>query len=78
LGFVFPLNSELNVFADWNGRAGPGGIGTEERSSVRLGAQVSAAGLYWDAAFIVGFKDTDPTTGLAVGLSKDFDFPVFK
>ncbi len=78
LACVYALQDDLNIIADWNGRAGAGGIGTEERSSLRLGAQVNAAGLYWDAAFILGFKDTDPETGLTVGLSKDFSISWFK
>lgn len=78
LAAEYPVTPDISVLADWYGRAGPGGFGTEEQSRLRVGARINAAGLYWDAALLVGFLDTDPSTGLIVGLSKDFNFPFLK
>jgi len=75
---LVPVTQDIRVFAEWYGRAGPGGIGTEEQSRVRAGAQIDVAGLYWDAAVFFGLRDTDPATGVIVGLSKDFNLSFLK
>ena len=78
LAAEYPVSSEIALMGDWYGRTGPGGYGTEDQSRFRLGARINAAGLYWDAALLVGFLDTDPSTGLIVGISKDFSFPFLR
>ncbi len=72
---IHPLHDQVNLVVDAYGRVGAGGIGTEEQSLVRLGTQVKAAGLYWDVALFLGFRDTDPSSGLVVGVSKEFRLP---
>ncbi len=72
LAFLCPLNTRFNLVGEWNGRAGPGGVGTEEQSLLRVGAQIKAAGFYWDAGVAAGLEETDPSWGLLVGLSKRF------
>ena len=72
---IYPLRSGINLVADAHGRAGPSGIGNEEQTLLRLGSQIQAAGLFWDVALLVGLRDTDPSSGLILGVSKDFDFP---
>ena len=74
---IYPLFPHLNVVADLNGRVGSGGIGTEERSILRLGSQISALGFRWDLGVLVGLRETDPSTGVIVGLSHDFSLPAF-
>jgi len=74
---MHPLHNQINLVVDAYGRVGAGGIGTEEQSLLRLGAQVKAAGLYWDLALFLGFRDTDPSSGLVVGVSKEFRLPFF-
>lgn len=78
IAMLVPVSPTISVVADWNGRAGSGGIGTEEQALFRIGAQVKAENIYWDVAIQFGFRDTDPDTGLVVGLSKDFNFPLFR
>ncbi|MDA2933307.1 hypothetical protein MYX82_03080 [Acidobacteria bacterium AH-259-D05] len=75
VALIYPLHNSVNLLADASGRAGPGAVGTEEQSSLRLGAQIKAAGLYWDVASLVGFRDTDPSTGVVLGVSKEFKLP---
>ncbi len=72
---IYSLSPGLAVLADWHGRAGPGGIGTEEQSMLRFGTQIETAGVIWDAALQFGLRRTDPSTGIIVGISRDFDLP---
>ena len=74
---IYPVSPQISVFADLNGRAGSGGIGTEEQSILRIGGQVNALGVRWDIGFLAGLYDTDPSTGVMVGLSHDFNLPSF-
>lgn len=67
------VNPDVRVVCDWHGRAGPGGVGTEEQSTIRTGLQVRSGSFVWDGAFILGLRATDPETGIAVGLTYDFD-----
>ena len=71
----YSINPRLRVVADTYGRVGPGGIGTEEQSRLRLGAQIQQGGLFWDVGAMVGFRDTDPSYGLIIGISKQFRMP---
>jgi len=77
LALMHPLNDQINLVVDTYGRVGAGGIGTEEQSLLRLGTQVKAAGLYWDVALFLGFRHTDPSSGLVMGVSKEFRLPMF-
>jgi hypothetical protein len=74
---IYPVHPSIRVFFDLNGRAGSGGIGTEEQSVLRFGGQISALGLRWDLGVLAGLHDTDPSTGVIVGLSHDFTLPSF-
>jgi hypothetical protein len=74
---MHPLHDQINLVVDAYGRVGAGGIGTEEQSLLRFGTQVKAAGLYWDVALFLGFRDTDPSSGLVIGVSKEFSLPPF-
>ncbi len=76
LAAVHPLGDGINLVVDAYGRVGAGGIGTEEQSLLRLGTQIDAAGLVWDVALSLGFRHTDPSSGLVVGVSKEFNFPL--
>ncbi len=73
---LHPLADGINLVVDAYGRLGAGGIGTEEQSLLRLGTQINAAGLVWDVALSLGFRHTDPSSGLVVGVSKEFNFPL--
>jgi len=69
---LYSVAPRLRILGDFYGRVGQGGIGTEERSRLRIGSQIRAAGFYWDAGLLLGFQDTDPDFGIIFGLSKDF------
>ena len=74
-GLIYSVNPQISVIGDTYGRLGPGGIGTEEQSRLRLGAQIQGGGLYWDIGALVGFRETDPSYGLIIGISKQFRMP---
>lgn len=76
LAAIYEFNPRVRFLVDLYGREGPGGVGTEDQSLLRLGTQLQAVGLYWDAALFLGLKDTDPDTGLIVGVSKEFNYSV--
>ena len=48
-------------------------LGTEDFSEARLGAQIRALGVRWYAAGIIGTSKRAPKTGLAIGLTYDWD-----
>ncbi|MFQ5741186.1 MAG: transporter [Acidobacteriota bacterium] len=67
---TFAATPKLNLLAEVYGRTGPGGIGTEDRARLRAGVQIRAGGAYWDIAALVGFNDSDPSSGVIIGVSK--------
>ena len=48
-------------------------LGTEDFSEARLGAQIRALGVRWYAAGIFGTSNRAPRTGLAIGVTYDWD-----
>jgi hypothetical protein len=72
-GAKFAAHPRINIVGEIYGRAGPGGIGTEEQTRVRAGLQIVTGKTYWDVAGFWGFQDTDPSSGILVGLSHGFD-----
>ena len=75
LGGIFRVNKTVNLAAEVNGRANTRGgtapLGTESRSEFRLGLQVKAAGLRFDAAGIKGLNEFSPRSGVTFGVTYD-------
>jgi hypothetical protein len=80
LAGIFRVNKSVNIASEVNGRAntrkGGAPLGTESQSEFRLGVQVKAAGLRFDAAGIKGLAGTSPRTGVTFGITYDSP-PVF-
>jgi hypothetical protein len=80
LAGIFRVNKTVNIASEINGRAntrkGGAPLGTESQSEFRLGVQVKAAGLRFDAAGIKGLAGTSPRTGVTFGITYDSP-PVF-
>lgn len=74
---IYPVTKRFNVVGEVNGRHSTRTpqLGTEDRSTARLGFQLSAAGLRFDAASIFGLSKFSPRTGLTFGVT--YDFPAF-
>jgi hypothetical protein len=75
LGGIFRVNKTVNLAAEVNGRANTRGgaapLGTESRGEFRLGLQVKAAGLRFDAAGIKGLTEFSPRSGVTFGVTYD-------
>jgi hypothetical protein len=72
LATIFPVHRRVNLVAEIHGRDGPRRLGTESQSQVRVGAQVRAAGIRWDVAALAGLKQLDADTGVALGVTYEF------
>ncbi len=76
LAGIYTVNERLNIVGEVNGfhstrRRAP--LGTEDYSEARIGAQLRALGVRWNAAAIFGLSDRAPRTGFALGVTYDWD-----
>jgi hypothetical protein len=75
LAGIFRVNKSVNLATEVSGRANTRGgnapLGTESLSEFRMGVQVKAAGLRFDAAGIKGLTDFSPRTGITFGITYD-------
>jgi hypothetical protein len=76
LAGVYTASDRVNIVGEVNGfhstrKRAP--LGTEDFSEARLGAQIRALGVRWNAAGIVGLSDRAPRSGLAFGITYDWD-----
>jgi hypothetical protein len=76
LAGTYAASDRLNVVGEVNGfhstrKTAP--LGTEDFSEARLGAQIRALGVRWYAAGIFGVSKRAPKTGLAFGITYDWD-----
>jgi hypothetical protein len=75
LAGIYKLSDRINLLGEVNGfhstrKHAP--VGTEDFSEARLGAQVCALGLRWNAAGIFGISKRAPKTGLSIGITYDW------
>jgi hypothetical protein len=76
LAGIYTASHRVNIVGEVNGfhstrKRAP--LGTEDFSEARLGAQISALGVRWYAAGIFGTSKRAPKTGLALGITYDWD-----
>jgi len=73
IGAVIPLHRRVNFAAEINGRQGPSGrIGNENLSQLRAGFQFQTGSIRWDIAGVRGLGRFDPDSGIAVGVTYEF------
>jgi len=76
LAGIYSATDRVNIVGEVNGfhstRNNPP-LGTEDFSEARLGAQIRALGVRWFAAGIFGTSRRAPKTGIAMGLTYDWD-----
>lgn len=76
LAGIYSATDRVNIVGEVNGfhstRKSPP-LGTEDFSEARLGAQIRALGVRWFAAGIFGTSKRAPKTGLAMGLTYDWE-----
>lgn len=79
LAGIYPVTQSINVagevFGRWSTRSSGAPLGTESLSQLRLGLQVNGAGFRWDLAGIAGLTKNSPSSGIVLGVTKEF--PVF-
>lgn len=70
---IYRLTDRVNILGEVNGRAntrsGAAPLGTESVGQFRLGTQVRASGLRFDAAAAFGLTKFSPRTGVIVGVT---------
>ena len=76
LAGVYTASDRVNIVGEVNGfhstrKRAP--LGTEDFSEARLGAQIRALGVRWNVAGIAGLSDRAPRSGLAFGITYDWD-----
>lgn len=73
LAGIFRLNDRINVVSEINGRANTRGggapLGTESVGQFRVGTQIKASGLRFDAAAAFGLTRFSPRTGVTFGVT---------
>ncbi|HYK87513.1 MAG TPA: hypothetical protein VE398_01990 [Acidobacteriota bacterium] len=73
LALILPVSKNINLVGEINGRQGPPHrIGNENQSVVRGGLQVRTGSIRWDVAGIGGLQNFDPASGVAVGITYEF------
>ena len=71
------MHRNVNLPAEINGRHGPlGRIGNENASQVRAGFQFKTGSIRWDVAGVGGLERFDPDSGVAIGVT--YEFQAFK
>lgn len=73
LAGIFRLNDRINIVSEVNGRvntrSGDAPLGTESIGQFRVGAQIKASGLRFDAAALFGLTKFSPRTGVVFGVT---------
>jgi hypothetical protein len=69
----YRVNNRFNIVSEVNGRvntrSGRAPLGTESVGEFRLGTQIRASGLKFDAAAIFGLTRFSPRSGIAFGVT---------
>lgn len=76
LAGVYSVSDDLNIVGEVNGFHSTRNrtpLGTEDLSQARIGAQLRALGVRFNGAAIFGLSKNAPRTGLALGVTYDWD-----
>jgi hypothetical protein len=76
LAGIYSLNDRVNLVGEINGyhsTRNRAPIGTEDFAEGRIGAQIRALGVRWYGAGIIGASNRAPRTGIAFGLTYDWE-----
>ncbi len=70
---IVPVHRNVNLVAEVSGRQGPSDrLGNENKSQVRAGVQFRAGRIRWDVGGIAGLMRYDPKSGIAFGMTYEF------
>jgi hypothetical protein len=76
LAGIYKVSDTFNLVGEVNGRYSTRKrppLGTEDFSEARIGGQLRALGVRWNAAGIFGISKNAPKTGLSLGITYDWD-----
>jgi len=76
LAGIYTLNDRVDLVGEVNGfhsTRTKAPLGTEDFGEARLGAQIKALGLRWNAAGVFGISKRAPQTGFSLGFTYDWD-----
>lgn len=76
LAGIYTVNDRLNLVGEVNGfhsTRSRAPLGTEDYAEARIGAQIRALGVRWNAAGIFGLTDRAPRTGFTLGITYDWE-----
>jgi hypothetical protein len=76
LAGIYKVSDSFNLVGEVNGRHSTrrrAPLGTEDFSEARIGGQLRALGVRWNAAGIFGISKNAPKTGLSLGVTYDWD-----
>jgi hypothetical protein len=76
LAGIYKVSDTFNLVGEINGRHSTrrrAPLGTEDYSEARIGGQLRALGVRWNAAGIFGISKNAPKTGLSLGVTYDWD-----
>jgi hypothetical protein len=76
LAGIYKVSDTFNLVGEVNGRHSTrrrAPLGTEDYSEARIGGQLRALGVRWNAAGIFGISKNAPKTGLSLGVTYDWD-----
>ncbi len=76
LAGIYTVNDDLNIVGEVNGFHSTRGrtpLGTDDFSQARIGAQIRALGVRWNAAGIFGLSKRAPKTGITLGITYDWE-----
>ena len=76
LAGIYKVSDTFNLVGEINGRHSTrrrAPLGTEDFSEARIGGQLRALGVRWNAAGIFGISKNAPKTGLSLGVTYDWD-----
>jgi hypothetical protein len=73
VGGIYRVSDNVNIVSEVNGRqntrSGAAPLGTESISQFRLGTQIRASGLRFDAAGVIGLTHFSPRSGIVFGVT---------
>jgi hypothetical protein len=76
LAAIYKVSDNFNLLGEVNGRHSTrkhAPLGTEDFSTARIGGQLRALGVRFNAAGIFGISKNAPKTGLSLGVTYDWD-----
>jgi hypothetical protein len=76
LAGIYKVSDTFNLVGEVNGRHSTrrrAPLGTEDYSEARIGGQLRALGVRWNAAGIFGISKNAPKSGLSLGVTYDWD-----